>query len=150
MSDADDNIDDNIERDRTRDEHRDPADAPRTLGIERWVQFAFVAVAGLVFFIGDKLIYFIWDQFGEPNATLVSGAAAILGLVVGYVLYRHDRVKPWVDDVAGELAKVTWPSRDETWRNTVVVIVTSVIAAVLLGVFDAAWSAFTDLIYSTT
>ncbi len=131
-------------------EEEEQYEEAKTLGLERWVQFAFVGVAALVFFIGDKLINFVWSYFAEPDGTLVTGLAAILGILVGYLLYRHDRVKPYVDEVAGELSKVTWPTRPETWRNTIVVIVTSVIAAVFLGVFDAAWSAFTDLIYSTT
>lgn len=129
------------------EEHYEEA---KTLGLERWVQFAFVGVAALVFFVGDKLIGFIWSFFAEPDGILVSGIAAILGILTGYLLYRHDTVKPYVDEVAGELSKVTWPTRPETWRNTVVVIITSVIAAVFLGVFDAVWSAFTDLIYMTT
>ena len=54
------------------------------------------------------------------------------------------------DEVAGELSKVTWPSRPETWRNTVVVIVTSIIAAAYLFLFDSVWSAFTDLIYGSS
>jgi preprotein translocase subunit SecE len=127
-----------------------PATEPKTLGLERWVQFGFVALAGLTFFISDKLITFVWGFFAEPQATLVTGAAAIVGILTGYFTYRHPRVKPWADEVAGELSKVTWPSRRETWYSTVVVIITSIIAAVYLGAFDALWSAFTDLIYTTT
>ena len=122
----------------------------KTLGLERWVQFAFVAIAGLSFFIGDKLIGFIWSYFAEPDATIVTGAAAILGILTGYLLYRHPKVRPLADEVAGEMSKVTWPSRQETWYSTVVVIVTSIIAAVYLGLFDTLWSAFTDLIYTTS
>jgi preprotein translocase subunit SecE len=52
-----------------------------------------------------------------------------------------------VDEVVGELSKVTWPTREETYYSTIVVIVTSVLAAVYTGIIDALWSAFTDLIY---
>lgn len=122
----------------------------KTLGLERWVQFAFVAVAGLTFFLTDKLITFLWNFFDEPDSTLVTGTAAVLGILTGYLLYRHPKVKPLADEVAGELSKVTWPSRRETWYSTGVVIVTSIIAAIYLGVFDSLWSAFTDLIYATS
>lgn len=122
----------------------------RTLGLERWVQFAFVMVAILTFFIGDKLITYVWQFWAEPNALQVSGAAAILGIVTAYALYRHPKVRPMADEVASELSKVTWPTRPETWRNTVVVVITSVIAAAYLGLFDTLWSTFTDLIYTTT
>jgi preprotein translocase subunit SecE len=122
----------------------------KTLGLERWVQFAFVAIAGLTFFLSDKLINYVWNFFQEPDGTLVTGISAIVGILTGYLLYRHPKVKPLADEVAGELSKVTWPSRRETWYSTVVVIVTSIIAATYLGLFDTLWSAFTDLIYATS
>ena len=50
-------------------------------------------------------------------------------------------------EIVGELAKVTWPSREETQVSTIVVIVTSIIAAIIVGSFDAVWSTITDLIY---
>ncbi len=122
----------------------------KTLGLERWVQFGFVLIAGVTFFISDKLIALIWGYFAEPKDLIVSGVAAILGLLTGLLLYRHPRLNPLAHEVAGELAKVTWPSRRETWTSTIVVIVTSIIAAAYLGAFDALWSAFTDLIYQTS
>lgn len=122
----------------------------RTLGLERWVQFAFVTIAGLTFFLGDKLITFIWEYFSEPQPLIVTAAAALLGIATGVILYRHPKVRPLADEVASEMSKVTWPDRKETWYSTVVVIVTSILAAVYLGLFDTLWSAFTDLIYSTS
>ena len=46
-----------------------------------------------------------------------------------------------------ELSKVSWPTRKETWSQTIVVIIVSIIAAVILGVFDAVWAQITDFIY---
>lgn len=134
----------------TEAEDTEDYEEAKTLGLERWVQFAFVAIAGLTFFIGDKLINFIWSYFADPKELLISGISAILGLLTGYLLYRHPKVRPLADEVAMELSKVTWPSRRETWYSTLVVIITSVIAAVYLGLFDTLWSAFTDLIYATS
>ncbi|MBZ0118832.1 MAG: preprotein translocase subunit SecE [Sandaracinaceae bacterium] len=84
----------------------------------------------------------------DPDRNVVLGSAAILGIVSAFALYKQKKVNSWAHEVAGELAKVTWPTRKETWYSTVVVIVTSLIAAAYLGAFDALWSAFTDLIYS--
>ena len=122
----------------------------RTLGLERWVQFAFVAAALITFFLTDKLITYIWQYFAEPNSTIVTAAAAIIGVASAFIAYRHPKVKPMADEVAVEMSKVTWPTREETWRNTVVTIVVSIIAAAYLGIFDALWSKFTDIIYTTT
>lgn len=132
------------------EETQQPAAEPKTLGLERWVQFGFVLVAILTFFLADKLIEFVWGYFAQPESAVVTGAAAILGIIVGYVAYRHPRLNPMAHEVAGELSKVTWPSRQETSYSTVVVIVTSIIAAAYLGAFDALWSTFTDLIYATS
>lgn len=124
--------------------------APLTglMGVERWVQFSFIALAGIIVFTADQLIQTIWGYFAEPDPTIVSGAAALLGLVIAFVAYRHPRSNELAREVVGELSKVTWPTRDETYYSTMVVIVTSIIAAVYTGVFDAVWSAFTDLIYN--
>lgn len=145
-------------------EHEDEEELTeaKTLGLERWVQFAFVMIAGLAFFIGDKLITYLYDVAASlgsryewftlpaPDATIITGVAAIIGILTAYFLYRHPKAKPMADEVAGELSKVTWPSRPETWRNTVVVIVTSILAAAYLFLFDSVWSAFTDLIYGSS
>jgi len=50
-------------------------------------------------------------------------------------------------EVTNELRKVTWPTRKETQAATLVVIVTVIVAAIFLGLFDAIWSWLTSLIY---
>ncbi len=42
----------------------------------------------------------------------------------------------WLDDIFSELKKVTWPTREETAYLTMVVIIVSVIAGVILGGID--------------
>lgn len=117
------------------------------LGPERWVQFAFIAIAVAIFFLTDRLTTLIWSQTAEPDAAIVSaiaGAAAILGT---FFLYRHPAVNKLADEVVTELSKVTWPTREEVWVSTIVVVATSVIAAVYTGIFDAMWSALTNVVY---
>lgn len=117
------------------------------MGIERWVQFSFIAIGLVTFYAFDHLIAFTWGFFAEPEPTFVSGAAALVGIILAFALYRHARVYQLAHEVVSELSRVTWPTRDETYYSTVVVIVTSVIAALYTGIFDAVWSAFTDLVY---
>lgn len=118
------------------------------LGPERWVQFAFIVFAGVLFFVAERLTAVIWEQFAEPDMTIVSAVAAIIGILGAFLLYRDSRVNALSHEVVGELSKVTWPTKQETYVSTVVVIVTSLIAAVYTGLMDALWSAFTDLIYN--
>ena len=65
--------------------------------------------------------------------TLVGGATAAVG-------FLWEKPRKFVEDVSSELDKVNWPSANETKTNTLVVIVTSVIAALILGVFDATFA----------
>jgi preprotein translocase SecE subunit len=119
----------------------------KSLGLGRWVQMAFMAVALFLFFVLDKLITLVWDKFSEPPPELVTVIALALGAVGAAALYRTPKVKRVAYEVVSELAKVSWPSRKETQVSTVVVIVTSLIAAIIVGSLDAAWSKLTDLIY---
>lgn len=118
------------------------------LGPERWVQFAFVAIAFATFFFAEKIIALVWERFAEPDPTVTIAAGAIVGLLTALYLYRHPEARKLADEVVAELSQVTWPTRDETYVSTVVVVVTSVIAAAYTGVFDALWSAITDFVYT--
>lgn len=119
----------------------------RTLGLARWVQLAFMALGALLLMVFDKTITIIWDKFAEPDPLVVTALSAVLAVGTAIYAYRHPTVSRLANEVVGELAKVAWPTRDEVQVSTVVVIITSIIAAVIVGVFDAAWSAITDLIY---
>jgi preprotein translocase subunit SecE len=131
-----------IEQDTAVDVHR-----PKSLGLDRWVQIAFMAFALLLLWLLDKIITLIWDRFAEPMPSLVTLLAAAIAIGTTLLLYRQEKVSRVAHEVVGELTKVSWPSRKETQVSTLVVIITSVIAAIIVGTFDAAWSAITDLIY---
>jgi len=118
------------------------------LGLERWVQFAFVALAVFIVYVTDKLVTFVWEFWAEPSDTIVTAIAVALGLAGSFLAYQNDRFRDFCTEVVTELSKVTWPTREETWYSTLVVLTASFIAAVYTGMFDAIWSAVTDLIYS--
>lgn len=46
------------------------------------------------------------------------------------------KVGGFVRETKQELNKVTWPSRDELWQSTLVVIFTTFIMALYIGVID--------------
>ena len=118
-----------------------------TLGIERWIQFAYIAGALALFWLFDHLIVAIWEIFADSDGTLASAGAAILAIVTSSVVYRNPKAAKFSNEVAAELARVKWPTREETWKQTVIVLVVSVVAAIILGVFDATWSKLSDLVY---
>ncbi|MDD9933809.1 MAG: preprotein translocase subunit SecE [Myxococcales bacterium] len=119
----------------------------QTLGLMRWVGLTYMVGGLFVLWLLDKIILLTWSIFAEPNPTVVSAIALGAAAVSTFIAYKHERLNELVHEVVGELSRVTWPGRDETTNSTVVVIITSIIAALILGGFDAAWSAITDLIY---
>ena len=46
--------------------------------------------------------------------------------------------------VEAEMAKVSWPSRRELVRATIVVLVTMLVLTIMLSVYDTVWSLLLD------
>jgi preprotein translocase subunit SecE len=49
-------------------------------------------------------------------------------------------VSRYLKETRGELRKVTWPTREESWRLTLIVLAVSIIMSVFLWVFDTLFS----------
>ncbi len=73
----------------------------------------------------------------------LAGAAALY-------LWTNSRTNAISMEIVAELRKVSWPSFAETRAATVAVVVFSLIAAIVLGLFDVAWQYFTDKIQNPT
>jgi preprotein translocase subunit SecE len=89
------------------------------------------------------LIEYTEDE--RASLTLIIGAVVGLLLVLRY--YRRPSVKNWATEVAGELARVTWPTRETVTNGTIVVLVAGAIAALYVAVLDRLWGYLTNLIY---
>jgi len=135
---------------------KDSSKQAKTLGLLRWVQTTFMVAAVFLFWLLDKTLVLIWRLVSDTWTTLpevdtisvyLTIVAAVAAAIVARVLYVNEKINRLSHEVIGELVKVTWPSRDEVSVSTVVVIITSIIASIILGTFDAIWSAVTDLIY---
>lgn len=122
---------------------------PAQLGAKRYLYFAFLAAGALAAWIVARVVAYAWGLYGNPNDLMVFGVAGAVGFIGAIVAYRNPVVNTLATETLGELGKVTWPTRKETTAATIVVIVVSVIAAIVLGVYDAFWSWLTDLIYVT-
>ncbi len=72
-----------------------------------------------------------------------------LGLAIGggFYVFRHKTANAFLNDVVTELQKVAWPDRKETQNSTIVVIVTTLVISLILGVFDLVWGKLTGFIY---
>jgi preprotein translocase subunit SecE len=119
----------------------------KTLGLERWVQLAFVVVALTLIWLFDHIINGIWYIFADPNEAIVTAGAVVAGILGAIILYGNKPTYSLIHDVTEEMSRVTWPTRKETSQSTLVVVITSIVAALMLFLFDSVWSAVTDLVY---
>jgi preprotein translocase subunit SecE len=94
-----------------------------------------LVVAGVVGFylLGEQAVWVRW-------LTVAAGVAAG-GAVFAFSGNGRDFLQ-FVADSRNELRKVVWPTRDETWKTTLVVFVFAVIAGVFFWVLDLflAWA----------
>jgi len=76
--------------------------------------------------------------------------SSFIGLAIagGAALYiwMTPKLRDVALDIVAELRKVSWPGLPETRAATVAVIVASIVAAALLGLFDVCWQFLTDKI----
>ena len=134
------------------------------LGAVRYVHAAFFLAAILGAYVVSKLLSLGWGFIAEwPAAvravpqlvayaederegfTLVAGAVA--GTIAVIQVYRRESIRGWADDVATELSRVTWPTRETVMNGTIVVVLASAIGTVYVAILDRFWSFLTTLVY---
>jgi len=145
-----------------------PAPAPHIstqLGSARYVHASFIAAAVLVGYIVSQLVALIWNRLAEAPWALklipqlvrydedVRGdVGLVVGAIVGIItivrIYKRQSIRDWADEVAAELAKVSWPDRENVVNNTVIVIVATLTATLYVTVLDRFWAFSTGLIYA--
>ena len=110
----------------------------------------------LIFLCGGLLSFYllqwtgdwIWGYFTRsPNELYLTIGALVAVLIAGTILYRNERIYTFVNEVATELNKVSWPGRKDVKAATIVVIIMTIISASILGFFDLIWSKVTQFIY---
>jgi len=138
--------------------------APTNLGATKYVHTAFFVIGILVAYVSSKMLAGIWNAlsawppavrlvpqllyYGEderPSITIFVGVA--IGVITVVQFFRNRRLRQWADDVAGELSKVVWPTRETVTNGTIVVVVASALATVYVGLLDRLWGFVTTLVY---
>jgi len=87
---------------------------------------------------------------GESNWTWCSVIGLGLAGATAFYLWMNPRTHEVSLEIVAELRKVSWPSFAETRAATIAVVLFSLIAAVVLGIFDVAWQWVTDKIQNPT
>jgi preprotein translocase subunit SecE len=128
--------------------------APMQLGTRRFVYAAYFAGAIGVAFLLSKLGNLIWQrveaykpEVGDPRDDLLMPVAALIGAGVALYYWRKVSARQYAEEVASELAQVTWPSRQEVTNSTTVVIVATAFATIFFALMDRFWAFVTDLVY---
>ena len=113
----------------------------------KWTHVMF-AVGGIILaWLLSKSGEWAWSYFGKPNSFALGTGAFLVAGIATLIAWKNEQVFGLAQEVTTELKKVTWPTRKETVSSTIVVIVTTIVASLLLGVFDGVWSWVTRMIY---
>ena len=90
---------------------------------------------------------FAGDFVGKPKRLLIDLLSFTLAGIATFIALQNQRLVELANEVTAELRKVTWPTREETFAATVVVIVTVIVASMVLAIFDLVWSKLAMVIY---
>ena len=131
------------------------AGSPIQLGYQRYVYAAYMAGALLSAFLVAKIGHATWyrlgqwkPELGEPQDEILFPIAGLIGVGIAVYYWRKVEARQYVNEVAEELAKVTWPSRKEVTNSTTVVVLTTIFATVFFALMDRFWGFLTDKIYT--
>jgi preprotein translocase SecE subunit len=135
----------------------DEVASPTQLGTKRFVYAGYFGGAIGMAFVVSKLFDFAWLKFqsykpsiGDPREDIVMPLAGLVGLGVALYCWYRTRARELAEQVAAEMARVTWPGRTEVTNGTFVVIVTTVISTVFFALMDKFWGFVTNLVYGGT
>ena len=114
--------------------------------------YVFAAIALGMFLERVLALVFSYARINDPailgeDWTLTTAIGFGIAAVAAIVSWKHPRAHRVSLEVAGELKKVTWPSLRETRAATVAVVVTTFVAAIILGLFDVVWARLSALVY---
>ena len=115
---------------------------------QKWVNLGLLGVALLLFSLFSKLFQLVADLARWPVATgwavePVYLAAFVVAVGGVFWIRLYGKANGFFNEVALELAKVTWPQRKETVASTGVVIFLVGIAALILFLIDFLWGTVT-------
>ena len=100
----------------------------------------FVAMALGCWQLFNMLRTWTWLQDRVPGlAYAIPGGLLALGAWLCYRLVNHAPFADFLIAVEAEMAKVSWPSRRELIRATIVVLVSMLVLTVVLYIYDTVW-----------
>ena len=125
------------------------------MGNQKYILLAFLVAAVLLGFsvqgLSQPLLVML--ELGDPRIFGVVNASSFGGVLVAgatfLVLNRHAQVYRFTDECVSELRKVTWPTKADTVRSTLVVLGCTAVIALSLAIYDFAWARITNVFLFT-
>jgi len=110
--------------------------------ITRQVTWAALAGAvGVGFWRLSQMMVDHWD-WNRTVGMVVPTVLAAAGCWIAYRLVNFPRFADFLIAVEAEMNKVSWPTRGELVRSSLVVLISIVVLGAVLSGFDAFWTAF--------
>lgn len=118
---------------------------------KKWITFSLIAASALLGYVLSEIMTQLVGSFNlESRLTslgirtdirvLVRVTALAVGLLTFLILSRNKKVNTYLDEVVGELSKVTWPTSSDAGKITIVVMIMVVICGAVFAVQDVFWA----------
>ena len=118
----------------------------------KWINALIAVGALIVSYALIKLLYQVGDWMdleARVNSfrSMAQGAGIVAGIITFVAILKNKKAYAYLDEVYGELLKVTWSDKDSTLKLTVVIVIGVTIAAVVLGLMDFGIRNVLELLY---
>ena len=116
---------------------------PAQMGHRRYVYAVYFALGIALAYFLSKAGLAVWHRLsqwtpkvGEPREDLMTPMAAVVAALVVFFTYRRPQVRTLSDEVALELSKVEWPTRDQLRRSTTIVVLATIGSSLAFWLYD--------------
>ncbi len=125
------------------EDEEDEGALPTQMGHRRYVYAAFFSFAIALAYFLSRAGASLWHRLsqwtpkvGEPREDLLTPVAAVVAGIAMFLVYRRPDVRTLSDEVALELSKVEWPTREKVRRSTTIVVISTLAAALAFWLYD--------------
>ncbi len=107
-----------------------------TIGSSRAADIGLLTLAVLIVAAGVVAYYMLPTSVAPIWHTLCVVGAIVVGCGVAWFTKPGQGVRSYLRETQFEMRKVVWPTREETIRTTLVVILVVVLLSIVLGLID--------------